>query len=275
MVTLFKQLPVYIFILVVFMCSCKSSSPGNQGIIDEIDKKQTEKEAMVEAVTGYPIPTSVEVTQMLNKAGASYIMDITNGIDHVDRYTTNNQKAINLGIYGADLSYSVTYKQTQETINYLKVSKKLIDELDISSRFNDSLEERIEENLDNSDSLIQIITDSFYDSYQYLKKNEQDNLSLLVIAGSWIEGMYLTSELAELSVENEELLKLVANQKNSLMVLIDLLGPADDQPYIAGLSERLTSLLQKFPGDPQDISQDEFNEIRREITNIRSDIVNG
>ena len=59
----------------------------------------------------------------------------------------------------------------QETMLYLDASKKLADEIEISSAFNQTYAERVERNLENGDSLISIISDSFIDTYNYLTKN--------------------------------------------------------------------------------------------------------
>ena len=161
-----------------------TSCGGGQQASTEAQDENLPKDSLVKEVTKYPLPTAFEVTNLLNKAGASYILSLSNSTSNVDKYFTEKSKAINLGIYGADLAYASTYQMKQETMNYLKVSKKLIDELQISTEFNTTFAERVEKNIDNQDSLITVISDSFYKTYEFLTNNGKDNLSLLVMSGS-------------------------------------------------------------------------------------------
>lgn len=48
------------------------------------------------------------------KAGAKYNKNILNDVKNVDKYTSAGQQALNLGIYGADLSYTSVFNHTQE-----------------------------------------------------------------------------------------------------------------------------------------------------------------
>jgi hypothetical protein len=75
---------------------------------------------------------------------------------------------LNLGVYGADLSYAGTYEMNQEIMKYLQVSKQLIEELNISTSFNRGFVERVERNLEDKDSLINIVSESFNDTYVFL-----------------------------------------------------------------------------------------------------------
>ncbi|MEM9339808.1 MAG: hypothetical protein AAGA66_13815, partial [Bacteroidota bacterium] len=138
-----------------------SCSGGKKEVSNE-EKKQ-EIEEFVEKEFTYPIPTSFEVTQMLNNAKTAFNSEIVNDPKKADQYVTTWQKATNLGVYGADLSYAATFDKTQETIDFLDVSKKLIDDLNISTAFNENMAERIEGSMENIDSLIYIISESFYD----------------------------------------------------------------------------------------------------------------
>jgi hypothetical protein len=242
----------------------------------ETDNNDLEtKEQAFKSVTKYPIPTAFEVVKLLNKAGASYILSLNNPVENVDKYFTEKSKALNLGVYGANLSYASTYQMKQETMNYLNVSKKLIEDLQITSAFNKDFAKKVEDNIDNKDELIQIITDSFYDTYEYLVNEGKDNLSLLVIAGSWIEGLYITSEIAIISKNNEDLLRIIANQKDPLNKLIELLEPASNDAAIAEVLSMLSplkSIFDEINGDT--VTQQQFERIEKTIGEIRATVTN-
>ena len=214
------------FVLIVTLLSaCGGGS--RQGAGERLSPNDTieiaDKETVVKEVIEYPLPSSFEITKMLNDAGAAYILSLSNPIKNLETYFTQQKKALNLGVYGADLSYASTYNQSQETMQYLKASKELVDELNIRTSFNEDMVRRIEANINNGDSLIKIISDSFYDTYKFLIKNDRDKLSLLVMTGSWIEGLYISTQVASMARDKEQIVHAISVQKSSLNKLIDLI----------------------------------------------------
>jgi len=253
---------------VMFVVSCVSKQAKQAE-----DSSMTKKEEAFKSVTKYPIPTAFEVIKLLNKAGATYILSINNPVENVDKYIATKSKALNLGVYGADLSYASTYQMKQETMNYLKVSKKMIDDLQITSAFNIEFAQRVEKNIDNKDSLIQIISNSFYDTYEFLVNNGKDNTSLLVMTGSWIEGLYLTTQIAIVSKNSEDFLKIVANQKEPLNKLVELMKPYESDKDIAEMAQELKPLVDIYATVGADqITKEQFEQIMKLITDVRTKI---
>lgn len=254
---------------VMFVVSCVSKQAKQAE-----DSSMTAKEEAFKSVTKYPIPTAFEVIKLLNKAGATYILSINNPVENVDKYIATKSKALNLGVYGADLSYASTYQMKQETMNYLKVSKKMIDDLQITSAFNVEFAQRVEKNIDNKDSLIQIISNSFYDTYEFLLNNGKDNTSLLVMTGSWIEGLYLTTQIAVVSKNGEDFYKIVANQKEPLNKLVELMKPYENDKDIAEMTQELKPLVDIYAtvGNDQ-ITKEQFDLITKLITDVRTKVI--
>ena len=158
-----------------FLTGCGGSSSESSDTPTDI----TEIKEEIVRKFKYPIPSSFEVVDMLQSAEAGFVLGITNSADNVDKYFTQRSKALNLGIYGADLSYVTTYNRQDETMEYLlESSKRLINELEITSTFNQDFAEKVESNIENKDELINIITESFYDTYNVLNEKGEDKLSL-------------------------------------------------------------------------------------------------
>ncbi|HPF93281.1 MAG TPA: hypothetical protein PLV65_05070 [Tenuifilaceae bacterium] len=250
------------------------SSCGGGAKQAETETTDISKEETFKSVTKYPIPTAFEVIKMLDKAGASYIISLNNPTENVDKYFTEKSKALNLGVYGADLSYASTYQMKQETMNYLNVSKKLIDDLKISTAFNKDFAQRVEDNIDNKDELIKIITDSFYDTYEFLLNEGKDNVSLLVMTGSWIEGLFITTQIAVTSENNNDFLTIIANQKDPLNKLFELMQPFAEDEIISEMMKTLKPLKAIFDQvEGEAVTQEQFDAIEKEVTTIRTGIV--
>lgn len=262
---------VFLALLGIAFTQCTSSTKEKESAAE----KKQELEEFVEKQFEYPIPTSFEVSKMLQDAQATYQEGITNDPSKVDNYVAAWQKALNLGVYGADLSYSSTFDKQQESVSYLQASRKLIDDLNISTAYNEELVKRMEANLENKDSLILIITESFYDTYNYLNQNGEEKTSLLVVTGSVIEGLYITSKLIETSSNNEGLMVVLGNQKDQVKKLTDLLEKHKDDENVNKVLPflRYVNLFYEQLGEDGSISQGQFEDVASSISEMRSTIV--
>lgn len=260
------------FILSITACKNRQSSEGAssaQGTGNEYESKTQ----VLQEISEYPLPTSFEVTKLLVEAGASYILNLCNPIDNVNRYISLKSKALNLGVYGADLSYAATYNQAQETILYLDVSRELLTDLEIEAGFNDDMVSRIEHNLDNVDSLISIISDSFFKTYEYLASNEQDDMSILVMAGSWIEALYITTQISLISKDNSEIIDIIANQNASLDKLLEVMAPIRVIDTGADIYEGLMGLHEIYDQSGTDFSPGQLEELINKTEELRKMII--
>ncbi|KPK87169.1 MAG: hypothetical protein AMS27_03395 [Bacteroides sp. SM23_62_1] len=273
-----SQLVIIAIILAILsgFAGCTGKSPKDVQTQDEgitLDEPEDEKDELVREVLEYPLPTSFEVTKLLIEAGAGYILDICNRTENAGKYISLKSKALNLGIYGADLSYAATYNQTQETMQYLEASAKLIDELQISTAFNQILVDRVERNLDNVDSLIIIISDSFYETYEYLQANEQDNLSLLVMTGSWIEALFISTQISIISTDNQKIVEIISDQSSSLSELLNLLEEVKDDPMITDIYSGLLDIKALYDASASPMNPEELDRLITATENIRKSIV--
>lgn len=171
----------------------------------------------------YALPSPIETANLIKSTGVSYNVDLANSTENVDNYVTTMQKALNFGVYGADLSYASLFNQTQTTIQYMATAKKLAEELGIMDFVQKDIVERVESNINERDSLMEIITDGFTTANEYLKDAGRAEVAALIVAGGWLEGLYLATSLAELAEDNSRLVDLVIDQRLSLSILLRLL----------------------------------------------------
>lgn len=170
----------------------------------------------------YNIPSPMETAALLKKAGADYNSKILNDVKNVDKYTAASQQALNLGVYGADLSYASVFNHTQESMFYTSCARKLADRLGVINAFSDSTLELMQTKMNDRDALLDIISETYWNVDAYLKENGRDNISALMIAGGWVEGLYIATQVAA-SSDSPELRQRIAEQKLSLGDLISLL----------------------------------------------------
>ena len=261
-----------IFLLSITACKNRQSNEGASTVPDT-RKDYDNKADVIKEISEYPLPTSFDVTKLLVEAGDSYILNLCNPVANVNRYISLKSKALNLGVYGADLSYAATYNQAQETIQYLDVSRELLADLEIEAGFNENMVTSVEHNLDHVDSLIIIISDSFYKTYEYLASNEQDDMSILVMAGSWIEALYITTQISLISKDNTEIIDIIANQNASLEKLLEVMAPISVIDTGADVFEGLTGLLEIYQQSGTDFSSTQLNELINRTEALRKMII--
>ena len=269
----FKKISMLILSLIVILsvanCTGKKGEPVD-GSGSKMDKKALEK-TVREVV--YPLPTSFEVINMINKIEASYIIGLTNPIANVDKYFTDKAQAMNLGVYSADLSYASTYNMKQEVMNFMDVSEKLVKDLGITGAFSREFIDEIEINIDNKDILTELITESFYDTYEYLVKNGKEDLSLLVLTGSWIEAMYISCNISNTVYSNPDLVKVIMHQKTALNKLIELLNTHSGHETITSIIEDLNPIKSVYDSvDEKGITQKQLDDIINQTEALRAKI---
>ncbi|RUT78525.1 hypothetical protein [Ancylomarina longa] len=262
-----------LFALALAVVACKpvDNKKGAKQTVKPLLKKSIEKQ--VKDVV-YPLPTTFELTSMLNRIGADYILGLSNSTENADKYFTEKARALNLGVYSADLSYASTYNRKQETMLFLKASKTLIDNLEITSTYNETLVDEVEKNLDNKDQLVKVVTNSFYDTYEFLNKNGKANLSLLVVSGSFVEGLYIATHISQNTYANPEIVKVIFDQKTSLEKLLVVLQPENKDPNIAEMITQLSGLKASYDKIVDgSMTEDQLNEIITSVGTLRDRLV--
>lgn len=196
----------------------------------------------------YNIPSPMETAALLKKAGAQYNSKILNDVKNVDRYTAAGQQALNLGVYGADLSYASVFNHTQESMFYTSCSRKLADRLGVTNAFNDSTLELMQSKMNDRDGLLDVISETYWDVDAYLKDNGRDNISALMIAGGWIEGLYIATQVSATN-DTPELRQRIAEQKHSLTDLVGLIGSYEvEDVRLNGVKTDLAALQALYAG---------------------------
>jgi hypothetical protein len=182
-----------------------------EDIFDDIDKAKK---------IFYSLPSPLETAMLLKSAGINYNERVLNDLNSVDKYSTNKSKAINLGIYTTDLSFASLFDQSQTSIKYMNVTKKLANEMGINDAVDEESMKRLEQNLNNRDVVMDVISETFLNTSAYLKENDQQAVAAMVLVGGWIEGLYIgTQMIGNNPIEGNKLVDRIAEQKLSFSIV--------------------------------------------------------
>ncbi len=143
----------------------------------------------------YNLFSPVEFTYLVAKDEAYFNSTFMNPLDNITRYSTSNQLAINLGVYGADLSYLMLFNQTQQALSYLSAIQRLSDALNIPRDFIDVEAMKAECNAGNPEKLHALAVESYENADRYLREAEREQSALLILLGGWIETLYIAGSM--------------------------------------------------------------------------------
>lgn len=189
----------------------------------------------------FSIPSPIQTAMLIRNANVDYNVDLLNLEDNVSNYSSPEKKALNLGIYGADLGYATMYEQNSKSISYLNVVESLSNDLRISGAFDKTFLERFEANATNQDSMLVILSDAFKKGDIFLKENDRKATSVLILTGGWIESMYFAGQLYK-SSKNQQILNRIGEQKQTLSTIVEVLLDYNEN----GVNDELIGLLQQL-----------------------------
>jgi len=257
----------------LFFASC-----GNEGqnvIEDEIDDSINEEEMVVNNLDKakqvfYSLPSPIETAMLMKRAGAKYNEEFLNSIENLPNYTTTKSMALNLGVYSADLSFASMFDQSQASIKYLTSTKKLAENLGILNAVEQSTVKRMEGNVNNRDSLMEIISETLMNSNSFLKENDRAEVAALILTGGWVEGLYIATKIAKSTSANKELVNRIIDQRLSLKTLNSLLEEYKDDESISAVYNDLQKISALYDQVEVTTSKIETEETEGKSTVLKS-----
>jgi len=214
--------------------------------------------------------TILELTKLSN---AEYNVQLLNNPDDVSRYLLESSRALNLGVYGADLNVASIYDQTQESMLFFKCVSIIAKSIGVSNSFDENMGDRMTSNQSNRDSTLSIITQAFKSADETLRKNNRPGTSSLLVAGAWIEGLYVACQTAK-ETKNEPIVKEIFAQKESLDNLMELLQSSklpDETAYVV-TDLKAVKLIIDSKSDTI-FTLDAMKELDAKITDLRTKII--
>jgi len=232
--------------LTMLMASCVESSDKKTTqppVQAQLDSAEVARMKELEKIF-FSIPSPVEMSSLIKKNGYQFDQGKLVATANVDKYTGEARQAVMLGIYGADLSYTAIFDQKQMTTEYFAAAQKLARQMDADGTITPELLERLEKNQENRDSMLHIISEAYSDLNGYLKEKDRVEVSAMVIAGGWLEALYLSSQYT--ADGNTEIRQRIAEQKYSLSNLMTYLEKFGDTPSLQELKADLGRLQAAY-----------------------------
>ena len=290
-------------ILAAFLTACgggnsKNGQSGLDSILEEGMQNNIEISAESMNAIIESIPSPIEISMIIKNSGTTFNEGLLNQLNNESSYTTDQSKALAIGIYSGDMGYINIYEKTFLTVNYLNTVKRLADEVNIGQFFDFETIKRLASNNDKMDSLIFLSTINFNKMDSYLREQRRNNMSILMVTGAWMEGLYIASSNFK-GPENKEIMEWIGHQKVITDQLLLGLSAFKKDPYFQKLIDDMTSMKEIYKNitikyeyhEPEsvevdgrlvivdkststaDITPDQVNQIRDLITKSRTRLI--
>jgi hypothetical protein len=243
-------------LIAIGLASCGPSSSDkvkNSDDFNQADSLDDQIKGMV-----FTMPPPSEIPYMLQTTGAEFNESLINPRTKADQYASiTNKAALNLGVYAADIGYLVSYDKTQEAIDYLNSAKSLADGLGVIGSFDLEVLNQFEKNISNKDSLSRLLDRTVKKTEQYLKDDNRNKLSAMIVTGSFIEGLYIATGLVktypkDLLPEDSKnliltpLIGVVLKQKAAVSDLVKMLNAVEQDEPVATIVADLKALEAQY-----------------------------
>jgi hypothetical protein len=273
---------VFLLILIVLIgFSCRNSSSKTSQFVfpksDSIPVSEAEK-LSPEAISDISknISSPVEIANLLQTLGVPFSQNyLAESID-ANKQSTNFDKALKLGILGADLGYLNMYEKTGSSLEVLSSIRKIAEDIKVGQFFDFEAIKRLSKNKSNLDSLLFISVDSYNKIDNYLRSNDRGQLSALMIIGVWIEGQYLATQVVN-QYPDKMLSDRIGEQKIILNDLLLLISPyCNRDSEFTGLCKNMQDIKDKYhdiritytQGDPVSVEKDGGLTIKQTETSV-------
>jgi len=243
---------VSLLLIILVVCfSCRNSSSKNNEFVfpeaDSVPISEAEK-LSPEAIEDISknISSPVEIANLLQMLEIPFSQNyLATSID-ANKQSTSFDKALKLGILGADLGYLNMYEKTGSSLEVLSSIRKLAEDIKVGQFFDFETIKKLSQNRSNLDSLLFLSIDSYSRIDSYLRENDRGQLSALMIIGVWIEGQYLATQVVK-QYPDSMLRDRIGEQKiilNDLLLLISPYCNRDNE--FTALCEDLQGIKNKY-----------------------------
>lgn len=270
---------ILMLFLVVMLNACKngnktaSSKSDTTSAIENnsFDLNSVKEQALVviEELSQAP-----DIVPLLNKAGASYIYDLTIPVENAEKMLSQSQKGFFWGMVVFDMMYAKVYNRNDvlasvSNLEYqFKMDLGLEQELNKLKAYND----RIKSNQGNQDSITALIDAS---SKEWFSDMSDHHLDVLVYSfiGNNVEALYILTQLTLLANDSAPLLAVVNEQKEHVVQLFDLLELVANDENVKPYYNDMAKVASYFNAQ-EEINNKVLEEIAPLVGTVRNRMIN-
>ncbi len=197
----------------------------------------------------YTLPTPIEMASLVQETGTRFDDQILSQLSQSDKYTTNIKMALNLGVYTADMSFAGMFNQSQKMVDYLNTINGLTKKLGIVNILDEGTIARLENSEMTRKEALNVISEVYMNANQNLKDNNRRNIATIVMAGGWVEGLYIALNMVNPDKLNKDLVGRIVAQKLAMATMLNIIETQDPENSDADLKyikEKMEEINEVF-----------------------------
>ena len=304
-----KNLYNKLFTITIALILASCSSNTEEAVVNEAASESIQEESNNETASDnlfYQVPTPNELFAVLKNSNVAYNRENLSDVSNASNYLTKASKALNFGVYTADLAYVTSLGQMDDASKFFETVRNLSKDLEIENAVDEVIMKRLQSNLENSnaDSLFYLSNETYYNAYSYLEENDRRDVLGMIVVGGWIEGLNIILNLEPYS-EGSEVCQRIADQKLTLENLLiftstiendqlaeivgELSGIEEIFNYVSDdvddtessesteftSSESADGVMIFGGGESNSINEKQFNELKSIVLDLRTSIIEG
>ena len=293
--------------IALILASCSSNT--EEAVVNEPPSESIQEKSNNETAADnlfYQVPTPNELFAVLKNSNVAYNRENLSDVSNASNYLTKASKALNFGVYTADLAYVTSLGQMDDASKFFETVRNLSKDLEIENAVDEVIMQRLQSNLENSnpDSLFYLSNETYYNAYSYLEENDRRDVLGMIVVGGWIEGLNIILNLEPYS-EGSEVCQRIADQKLTLENLLIFTSTIENDQlaeivgelsvieeifnYVSDdVDETESSESSEFTssesadgvmifggGESNSINEKQFNELKSIVLDLRTSIIEG
>lgn len=285
-----KKIGVFFAGFSLVLVSCGGGE--KKGMVAETEGKTEQKD---ELIIDYNIPSPSEQFALISKMDVKKNTSIMHDPSKADRYASSAQKALNFGVYTADVAYLTSFNETNQYLTYFGKLEKLGKDIGVAQVFGTELGELAKKWDGNADSLFKLSDETYNKTFQRLIEIEKGSELSLMLVGGWIESMHLMIGSSKGYGKSPKLEQAIADQKLVAENLMEFLVSYQDNADVAAYTSEIAAILEIYKtmdcssseskvqnangkltfsgGEQCKMTEKCFNELKARIAGIRTRIV--
>lgn len=193
----------------------------------------------------YTLPAPIEMASIIKETGVRFDDQLLADISKAGHYTTNLKMALNLGIYSTDMSLSGMFNQSQRMVDYLSTLREMTKSLGIINILDEEAIGKLENSELTRQDALNVISEVYMKVNHNLTENNRRNIAVMVIAGGWVEGIYLALNIVNPDKLNADIVGRIVSQKLTIATTLNIIDSQDpdgidtDLQYVRGKIEEI------------------------------------
>lgn len=262
---------------------------------EEVNQVEVEAEKENSNSMSFNIPSPSEQFEIISNLDGVKNLTLVNDYNKAGSYEGSTSKALNFGVYIADVAYLTSFKETSKYLSYFSKIEKLGNDLGVSQVFTKELGDGAKKWEGNADSLFHLSDKTYTKTFQKLVDIEKGKELSLMLAGGWIESMHLILGTSKGFSKSPQIDLILVDQKLVAENLIDFMLDYQDNADVKSYIDKIGMILDIYQGmectsgetkvsksgnkvslsggDECKLNEKTFAKLKDEVTKLRSEIV--